>query len=212
MTVSASATSILSLWSRNRPKIGLLGGSFNPAHEGHYHISMQAMRQLQLDALWWLPSPQNPLKSSQGMADYAQRVASAQPFLARDQRLRLCEIEQQQGLRYTADTLHYLKLQHPQAAFVWLMGSDNLRHFHRWHRWRQILQTVPIGVMDRSPHSHAALHSPVALAYARHRVQARQLVADAEASLPRWSYVFIPRHPESATRLRNQFGKNAFLR
>lgn len=192
-------------------KIGLLGGSFNPAHDGHFHISLQSLKQLQLDQIWWLVSPQNPLKSGDDMASYSKRVASARHFTNQHPALHLCEIEQENNLQYTADTLQFITQTHPHHQFVWLMGSDNLAQFHRWKDWRNILNTLPVCIVDRAPHSHAALRSPMALAYAKYRLPKRNILALSDAQPPRWSYLFIPRHRESATRLRNQFGEKAFL-
>lgn len=192
-------------------KIGLLGGSFNPAHAGHFHISQQVRKRLELDEVWWLVSPQNPLKTRDDMADYATRVASARRFAHKNSWLKICEIEQENNLQYTADTLELLLDSHPKNQFVWIMGSDNLHQFHRWKNWRNILNSIAICVVDRTPHSHAALRSPAAIAYAQHRLpsaHARHLI---DAPTPRWTYLFIPRHKQSATNLRNKFGKNAFL-
>jgi nicotinate-nucleotide adenylyltransferase len=188
-------------------KIGLLGGSFNPAHTGHLHISLHAMRRLGLDEIWWLVSPQNPLKSSEGMADYTVRRNCALQMIESHPALRLCEIEQDQGLQYTADTLTALTERHSGYRFIWLMGSDNLAQFHHWHRWEEILQRAPICIIDRAPHSHASLRSRLALRYKHQRVSAQRLI---NSPTPCWSYFFIPRHPESATRLREAYGDKAF--
>lgn len=192
-------------------KIGLLGGSFNPAHEGHYHISIEALKRLKLDAVWWLVSPQNPLKSTGDMAGYAQRVASAEHFCQKHPALSICEIEQQNGLKYTAETLQFIQETHPHHQFIWLMGSDNLAQLHRWKEWHNIMNYIPICIIDRAPHSHASLRSKAALAYQQHRVSPTQLAKKGAIKTPQWSYLFIPRHNESATRLRNEVGDKAFL-
>jgi nicotinate-nucleotide adenylyltransferase len=111
-------------------RIGLLGGSFNPVHEGHVHISLEAIKRLRLDAVWWLVSPQNPLKSSEGMAPYAERLASAQSY-ARHPRIHVSGIEKTLGTRYTIDTLRALTKRMPRQQFLWLMGADNLAQLHR---------------------------------------------------------------------------------
>ena len=192
-------------------KIGLLGGSFNPAHAGHLHISLQAIKHLQLDKIWWLVSPQNPLKSSADMAEYGQRIASAKKQITNYSNISICEIEQENNLQYSADTIELLIKQYPQNKFIWLMGSDNLAQFNKWHKWRYIMHNIAICVMDRSPHSHGALRSPAALGYAKYRISQDRSAQLADATLPAWSYLFIPRHRQSATNLRNKFGKNAFL-
>lgn len=192
-------------------KIGLLGGSFNPAHEGHFHISEQGLKRLGCDEIWWLVSPQNPLKTSDEMADYPARIASARRFAEKAPWLKICEIEQENNLQYSADTLEYLLSTHPEKQFVWIMGSDNLSQFHRWKNWHKILNSLPVCVVDRAPHSHAALRSPAAISYKEFRLderKARQLI---DAPTPRWIYLFIPRHKQSATELRNIFGKKAFM-
>lgn len=129
-------------------RIGLLGGSFNPAHAGHLAISLYALKRLQLDQIWWLVSPQNPLKSAKGMASLADRVASAET-LAAHPRILVTSIESELGTRYTVDTLKRLKQRFPRTDFVWLMGSDNLRQAHRWRRWQTLFESVPVAVFRR---------------------------------------------------------------
>lgn len=129
-------------------RIGLLGGSFNPAHEGHLYASVLALKQLQLDYVWWLVSPQNPLKDTTGMADFAARLAAARKF-ARHPRIVVSGIESALGTRFTIDTLDALTHRFPQLHFVWLMGSDNLIQLPRWRAWRKIFATVPIAVVAR---------------------------------------------------------------
>jgi len=135
-------------------RVGLLGGSFNPAHRGHLHISLEALKRLRLDAVWWLVSPQNPLKSARHMAPLAARLASARA-LARDPRIVPTDVEMQLGTQYTVDTLKALVALHPNTRFIWLMGGDNLQGFHRWHQWRQIVRVVPIAVLLRPSYSDA---------------------------------------------------------
>ena len=118
---------------RNR-RIGLLGGSFNPAHAGHRYISTEALRRLDLDEVWWLVSPQNPLKSQSGMAPFSQRLSHA-ASVARHPRIRVSAIEAEMGTRYTADTLAMLVRRFPAARFVWLMGADNLMQIPKWRDW-----------------------------------------------------------------------------
>lgn len=186
-------------------RIGLLGGSFNPAHEGHFHISLEALKRLKLDEVWWLVSPQNPLKKSADLASYKERFASA-GHMAAHPRLRVLDLEQREGLLYTIDTLRFLKRRYRGTQFVWLMGADNLAGFHRWRAWRQIAALVPIAVLDRAPYGLKALHAPFATRFARFRTR---LLA---ASAPAWNYLTIPRHPLSATQLRKTLGRGAFLR
>lgn len=142
-------------------RIGLLGGSFNPAHEGHRRISLFAMDALGLDEVWWLVSPGNPLKSAKGMAPLSARLASAER-MARHAPIVPTAIETTLRTRFTADTLHKLVRHFPHHRFIWLMGADNLAQFHRWQRWRQIARTLPIAVIAR-PGYDAAARSAVAM-------------------------------------------------
>jgi nicotinate-nucleotide adenylyltransferase len=128
--------------------VGLLGGSFNPAHGGHRRMSLAALQRLGLDEVWWLVSPQNPLKPVAGMAPLAARIASARK-VARHPRIRPTAIEAELGTQLTVDTLQALRRRFPHVRFLWLMGSDNLLQFHRWAEWRTIARTVPIVVMAR---------------------------------------------------------------
>lgn len=195
---------------RAKPRIGLLGGSFNPAHAGHLHIALEALKRLKLDEVWLVVSPQNPLKSTQDMAEYGTRVQSAQQ-LAHHPRLRVVEIEQQHGLRYTVDTVEWLKHHYPRTQFVWLMGADNLAGFHRWRAWQRIARQVPIAVMDRAPYTLRALNKPFARRYQHARLHARDAALLSQAESPAWVYLTIPRHPLSSTWLRKTLGSRAFL-
>lgn len=192
-------------------RIGLLGGSFNPAHEGHLHISQEALKRLGLDEVWWLVSPQNPLKSTEGMEAYATRFGAAQAT-ATHPHIHVLDIEAQAGLYYTVDTIAYLQQAFPRAHFVWLMGADNLASFHRWRAWREIAQRIPIAVLDRAPYGLRALHQRFARAFAGARLPEVQAGFLAEKPAPAWVYLSIPRHPLSGTYLRKTLGKAAFLR
>jgi nicotinate-nucleotide adenylyltransferase len=145
--------------------IGLLGGSFNPAHGGHRRMSLAALERLGLDEVWWLVSPQNPLKPVAGMAPLAARIASARK-VARHPRIRPTAIEAELGTQLTIDTLQALRRRFPQVRFLWLMGSDNLLQFHRWAAWRAIARTVPIVVMARPLYVGASQSAP-AMAWLR---------------------------------------------
>ena len=136
-------------------RTGLLGGSFNPAHAGHRHISLFAARALGLDEVWWLVSPGNPLKPKAGMAALPVRLRSARK-IARRSIIRPTAIEQKLGTRYTVDTLSALQRRHPERAFIWLMGADNLAQFDQWRDWRRIAKTMPIAVLARPGYDRAA--------------------------------------------------------
>ncbi len=144
-------------------KVGLLGGSFNPAHEGHLHVSKMCLKALGLDRVWWLVSPGNPLKPQKGMAPFAERFASAEA-MAQDPRIVVSDIETRLGTRYTADTLAALTTRFPDVRFVWLMGADNMLQFPKWRNWREIAETVPIAVYPRPGYTLKARLSPAATA------------------------------------------------
>lgn len=182
-------------------RIGLLGGSFNPAHEGHRHISLLALQRLRLDGVWWLVAPQNPLKPVAGMAPFAARLAHARRA-ARHPRVRVSAVEARLGSRYTADTLAALTRRFAGVRFVWLMGADNLGQIDRWHRWREIFRTVPVAVLDRAPYSLRVLNGTAAQRFrgARLPPSAAGLLADRPP--PAWVFLPGPRHPASATGLR----------
>ncbi|MCH2547525.1 MAG: nicotinate-nucleotide adenylyltransferase [Alphaproteobacteria bacterium] len=183
--------------------IGLLGGSFNPAHAGHVAVSREAMKTLGLHSVWWLVSPQNPLKSHDDMASYDKRIATAQRVAASHSAIHISNIEQQHGTQYTVDTLEVLIRTYPNVRFVWLMGADNLAQMHQWHHWRHIFSMVHIAVYDRRPHSMCALRSKAARTYEKHRVSPRLLTA---SPLPAWCFIHGKRHPLSATKIRNSLG------
>lgn len=194
---------ISSRLDRNRTKlrVGLLGGSFNPAHAGHLHISREALRRLRLDEVWWLVSPQNPLKPSRGMAPLATRVAEARA-VARDRRIQVTDIEAALGTRYTADTLKALQRRFPHIRFVWLMGADNLTQIPRWQRWTGIFETLPIAVFDRPTYSLRALAGKAAQRYARRRLPAAAAATLPSGKPPAWVFVRCRLHPASATAIR----------
>lgn len=129
-------------------RIGLLGGSFNPAHGAHRHISLVALDQLQLDQVWWLVSPLNPLKSAAGMAPLGSRLARAKA-VARHPRIRVTALESQLGTRFAVDTVAALQRRFPQHQFIWLAGGDIVAELHRWRRWRDFLRAVPLAVVPR---------------------------------------------------------------
>ena len=145
--------------------IGLLGGSFNPAHAGHRHISVEALRRLGLDQVWWLVSPQNPLKEADGMAPLDARLESANA-MARHPRIHPTAIESQLGTRFAVDTVAALQRRYPQHRFIWIMGADNLLQFHRWKAWRNLSRRVPIAVVSR-PHYIGPSYFAPAMAWLR---------------------------------------------
>jgi nicotinate-nucleotide adenylyltransferase len=186
---------------RRAMRVGLMGGSFNPAHEGHRFIARLALRQLGLDEVWWLVSPQNPLKSRDGMAPFAERLASAHA-IARDRRIKPTDVEMRIGTHFTADTLLELRRRCPNMRFVWIMGADNLVGFHRWERASLILRTLPVAIFDRPTYSLRALASRTAHRFARVRLPERMARTLVNRKPPAWVFLHSRRHPASATQIR----------
>lgn len=181
--------------------VGLLGGSFNPAHDGHRHISLEAMKLLKLDAVWWMVSPQNPMKAEHGMAPLDSRLSTARK-VSRHPRIVVTDIERQMGTRFTIDTLAALKTRFPRTHFTWLMGSDNLRHFHRWHHWQDIFRLVPICVLDRPPRADIVRACPVSDGYRPYLVEPRLAPHMKDMTLPAWTILHIPLSDWSSTAIR----------
>lgn len=186
--------------------IGLFGGSFNPAHEGHLHVAQTAMNQLGLDWVWWIVARGNPLKQNHG--DYIQRYASVQNIVDRHPRMRVSSIEMQLGYSYTVDTLYWLMDRCQGARFVWLMGGDNLHGFVHWKEWRKIVQSAPIAIVSRrtgetAPVSRSTVFSQ-RFGHARASLyEVRQLPF---RSAPSWVYLPAPLNPISSTRIRGNSG------
>lgn len=199
-------------WSPRRPpkgngrRVGLLGGSFNPAHDGHLYISREALRRLDLDEVWWLVSPQNPLKSRDEMAPLARRYRSAIDA-ARDRRIRVTDIETKLGTTYTAETLDKLVQVFPRNRFVWLMGADNLAQIPDWRDWPQIFNTVAIAVFARGTYSEKALSGAAAARFAKSRVAAEKARSLPARQPPAWCFIHCRLHPASATAIRQRDGQ-----
>lgn len=182
--------------------VGLFGGSFDPPHQGHVHVSLEAMKAFGLDRVWWLVSPGNPLKE-RGPAPLSQRMTAAKSLMQHP-RVEVTNIEALTGTRATADTLAALLRLYPQVRFVWLMGADNLAQFHKWKNWRMIMDTVPVGVVARPGDRISARVSPAARVYAKYRIdgQARHLLGRAIA--PSWCFVNVPMVDVSSTQIRSR--------
>ena len=184
-------------------RIGLLGGSFNPPHLGHRLVSEMALKRLQLDWVWWLVTPGNPLKDTTGLPSQQERMRLAAP-LARHPRIRVTGIEAALRTRYTADTLERLADMAPGARFIWLMGGDNLIHFHRWERWRDIAHSVPMAIYDRPGYHLRAMASKAATSLRRweiHEEDAPKLGRMGHKG-PEWVYLTGPLSSLSSTALR----------
>lgn len=185
--------------------VGLFGGSFNPAHDGHAHVAETAMRRLGLDRVVWLVSPQNPLKDSLDTAPLADRMASARAaaaLAASGRAMVVSDFETRAGTQRTIDTLRTLTARHPDVRFVWVMGSDNLATFHRWRGWTDIMRMMPVAVIARPGSLHHSLTAPAAARFATARVSASRarLLPDLEA--PAWTWLTAPLNPRSSTALR----------
>ncbi len=187
-----------------RGRVGLLGGSFNPAHAGHRHIALLALRLLRLDEVWLLVSPQNPLKPVAGMAPLGQRLASAEAVCAGHPALRPTVIETELGTRYTADTVEVLRRRFPHIRFVWLMGADNLAGFHRWSRWESIFRSVPVAILARGPYSARTLGARAARRFAGSRLPSSRARFLWQGQPPAWVFLHIRRHAASSTAIRNR--------
>ena len=182
-------------------RIGLLGGSFNPAHQGHRDISLAALKYLGLDEIWWLVSPQNPLKPVDGMAPFAERLKSAQA-MARHPKIRVTDIESRLGTQFTADTLKALVTRFPSCRFVWLMGADNLAQISSWRDWTKIFHLTPIAVFDRPTYNIKALTALAARRFRRARQREAALKMLAATPPPAWVFVHHRLNPISATAIR----------
>ncbi len=199
----SSGTGPLPAWGdRRRLRVGLLGGSFNPAHAGHQQVARLALARLRLDQVWLLVSPGNPLKPRAGMAPLADRLASARA-IADGRRIVATDIERRLRTRYTRDTLRRLQRLFPRVRFVWLMGADGLAELPRWRRWRDIVRAVPIAVLPRPGYNHRALSGVAArrLAHARRPVEAAPVLARTAA--PAWVFLPAAEIDISATALRS---------
>jgi nicotinate-nucleotide adenylyltransferase len=186
-------------------RIGLLGGSFNPPHMAHRAISLFAIKRLKLDRVWWLVTPGNPLKADRSSRDLDERMAAARA-VANDPRIEVSCLEAVIGVRYTVDTITYLRRRTSGLRLVWIMGADNLAQFHRWQNWQRIASEVPIAVIDRPPQSFRALAAPAAQALARYRVPENQAGQLAERRAPAWVFLTGMKLNLSSTGLRNPDG------
>ena len=183
-------------------RIGLLGGSFNPAHEGHRHISLEALKRLGLDEVWWLVSPQNPLKTGDGMEPLASRLARARRLAGHHPRIRVEAPELALGTRYTIDTVRALRRAYPKARFVWLMGADILPQLVAWRGWRDLFEAIPIAAFARPGWSYPALAAAAPSTFARYRMDAGRARMLASAEPPAWAFIPSRLDSHSATAIR----------
>ena len=182
-------------------RVGLYGGSFNPAHEGHAHVAETARRRLRLDRVIWLVSPQNPLKSSHETASLESRLAGARRF-ARGRAMVVSAAETKIGSTYTIDTLRVLKARFPGVKFVWVMGADSLATFHRWRGWTDIMRLMPVAVIARPGSLLDSRTAPAAARFARYRIPAAQAGLLPNLEAPAWTYLTAPLNHRSSTAIR----------
>jgi len=184
-------------------RIGLYGGSFNPPHQGHHAISLEALKRLGIDHLWWLVAPQNPLKTPDETAALDHRLADARRTV-RHPRITVTGFEQEIGSRYTADSMAYIRRRWPGVGFVWVMGADSFADLHRWRDWRALAELVPMAVFDRPGFTLRAQACPAATLFARARIESSDAAALALLRPPAWSFINVPRRFESSTALRRR--------
>ncbi|MGA8691339.1 MAG: nicotinate-nucleotide adenylyltransferase [Methyloceanibacter sp.] len=182
-------------------RIGLLGGSFNPAHEGHRHISLVALKRLGLDQVWWLVSPGNPLKDTSKAPDLGARAVAARA-IAHHPRIVVTGFEAARGSAYTIDTLRFLKRRFPSVDFVWLMGADNLAQFHHWRGWEELFGMVPIALLDRPGFRLKARASKAAQRFASAAIDESDAGGLAQLAPPAWTMLTLPLSGLSSTALR----------
>jgi nicotinate-nucleotide adenylyltransferase len=182
-------------------QIGLFGGSFNPPHAGHALVAEIALRRLALDQLWWIVTPGNPLKRMGELAPLSERLRRSEA-IAEDPRIKITAFEVRHHVNYTADTLALVKERNPGVDFVWVMGADNLKNFHRWQRWRQIVMTFPIAVIDRPGSTLSFLSSVVAKTFDYARIDEGDAPRLARMKAPAWTFIHGPRSLLSSTALR----------
>ena len=185
-----------------KSRIGLLGGSFNPAHEGHLYISLEAFKRLNLDKIYWLVTPQNPLKKLNQMDSFAQRFASACEF-AKDPRITVSDFEYHFSTTYTIDTITRLRQLHPNTEFIWLMGADNMVDFHRWKNWKSIVKTIPIAVFDRQDSFYKCIKSKLASCFPNGKIITNAFTG--AFNQYSWYIIRMKKHCESSTRIRSLF-------
>ena len=183
-------------------KIGLLGGSFDPPHEGHLHLSKQGIQRLGLDQVWWLVSSQNPLKQRKPVHPDL-RVATCQAFVSHPC-IRVTDLEIRIGSTHTIETIEYLTRTLPLVRFVWMMGSDNLATFDLWKRWREIVHLLPIAVFPRPRFRSNIMNCPAARYMAKHRLRTDEARLLASINAPAWCELSIPLHYSSSTKIRNR--------
>lgn len=187
-------------WATPGARVGILGGSFDPPHAGHVHLTLEALKRLELDQIWWMVSPGNPIKAH-APAPLEQRVAASK-LIMQHPRVRITALEADYGTVATVETLAALKEDYRKINFVWIMGADNLAGFHKWERWQDIMSHMPIAVLARPGQRLKALNSPAARRFAGARLPMRAARRLAFAEPPAWTYLDMPMRAVSSSQLR----------
>ena len=209
---------MIEAWSRNERsipphapgmRIGLFGGTFDPPHQAHLGAALLALKRLQLDRIWWLVTPGNPLKDTRGLAPLSDRIKAVRALTQHHPRIDVSGLEAIINTRYTYDTIRFLVTRCPGVRFVWIMGADNLRSFHRWQKWREIASMVPIVVVDRLGPSLYAAAGPAGQALGRFRIPGSAVTALPRRKPPAWSFLHGLKSPLSSTALRAQRRKSS---
>lgn len=188
-------------------RVGLLGGSFNPPHEGHEHVTLEAYKRLRLDQVWWLVTPGNPLKDNGKLTLLKERVAASKALMGKYKFVHVTAIEAYLHTQYTVDTIRKLRRIYPHVQFIWLMGADNLECFHRWKKWRELMTEAPMAVFDRRPYSYVALKGPGAQWGSGLHASPEAMVANNSG----WTYIRMKTHPASSTEIRGGNGKSGLV-
>ncbi|MGQ0455576.1 MAG: nicotinate-nucleotide adenylyltransferase [Hyphomicrobium sp.] len=183
-------------------RVGIMGGTFNPPHDGHRIVAETAIKRLRLDQLWWVATPGNPLKEHDGLTPLDERLALMRRY-AHGPSMKLTGFERELGTPYTAATLSFLTTRYPGVRFVWVMGADNLATFDRWQHWRNIAATMPIAIVDRPGWRMNGLAGPAAAALAGHRIPERNAAALWRQPPPAWVFLTSRLSPLSSTTLRD---------
>lgn len=183
-------------------RIGLYGGSFNPPHAGHVLVSKTALTRLDLDCIWWIVTPGNPLKDTGELSSLEQRIGLCRDIIT-DPRMHVTSFEEQLGSPYTLHTLRYVTRRYPAVSFIWIMGGDNLRTFHLWQGWQDIAALMPIAVIDRPTSTLTAPASRMAYVFRKNRLPSSEAAALVNHKTPCWVYLYGPRSPLSSSRIRH---------
>lgn len=184
-------------------RIGLYGGSFNPPHEGHLLVSERALKYAELDRIWWMVTPGNPLKDNIHLTSLEKRMAACKQLIHNPQMI-VTDFEKDLNSHYTVDTLSYLKKKAPHVQFIWIMGADSLMSFHKWKGWKEIARLMPILIIDRPGYTLKATQSPAGFYLKPYRVSVGELLEYQYMSLPRWAFLYGPRSHLSSTLLRQR--------